>query len=227
MPLPAIPAAPFPDVPDLPGVPALPRSNLAPVLEQIALATPAIQSLLWQSTASAPTWGIFDSDNNLVLKPDSIVDFDYRNESAVSDFPVQEGSFANYNKVNNPYEISLRLAIGRNIGERATFLAQLDKISLSLDLYTILTLERTYRNVNITRYEVTRRGGAAAFFLTEVDIYFREIRQVSAQYVNIDSSTSGASQPGDQPLDNNGTAQAQDPNLTQAALAQGILTGPQ
>lgn len=224
MALPPISTPQYPQVADLPGVPQLSRSPAALVGFDIALATPALQNVLWGSTITEPDWGIFDKSGNLVIQPDNIASFDNRNEWEVSTYPVQRGAFANYNKVNNPFECHVMMTKGKTIGDRAILLGKLEELGKSLDLYDIRTPERTYKDVNISRYEVSRRDQNAAFFLTEVDLYFVEIRETAQQYADSQANTSNALDPSAQNTTNQGAVSPQDVNLKQqnagvAALA--------
>ena len=204
---------PFPNVPNLPGVPAIPRSPQAAVSTVLTLATSQITGALAQSSQVASLWGIFDSDGNQVVSPDSFVDFDNRNEWEVSSFPQQQGAFSSYNKVQVPFEIAIRMTKGGSVDDRTQFLQDIASIAGDTNLYTIWTPEQTYDNVNITRYENTRRGAGGAFFL-DVDVYFIQIVEVSAQYQSSSAS----------PQNQNGTTNAQDPSA-QPAVNQGNVQG--
>lgn len=185
----------FPNVPNLPGVPQLARSAAFPPTPAPGLGDSAAQGKLWQSSNAGRGWGIFDSKGKKVIDADTILNFDNRNERRVSDFPVQDGAFASYNKVTVPFETSVRVAKAGSTTDRKNFLAQIDTVLDSLELYTILTPEKSYSNCNMTRSEVTRRGVNGAFFLSEVDLYFRQIRSVTAQYSSTGANTSKAKDP--------------------------------
>lgn len=209
MALPPVIVGIYPDVPVFRGVPQLRRSPTAAQLRALAIATAAIRGRLWQSVASQPKWGIFNSANQPVLVADSVLNFDHRNEYRVSNFPVQQGAFASYNKVASPYEIVLRLVKSSDLEGRALFLQQLEAVSRTLDLYNIITPERIYEGVNMTRYEVTRRGSGGAYFLTEVDVFFCQIVQVAAQYSTSQAATRNAEQPNARPSVSQGIVQPQ------------------
>lgn len=224
-----IPKLPFPNVPKLPGVPQVKRSSFFPASAPPILNIPIALGRLWQAFFAQPVWGIYEQpvsepptvgEDGLevvtvrsqplkrVVTPDSIGEFGYRNEFNVSDYPVQKGAFATYNKVADPFEISLRLRKGGNKGERAKFIEELDAIVGTTDFYQILTPEKTYRNCNVTRYEITRRGSGGAYFMSEVDIYFREIREVEAEYSVTSAATANAVSANARPTINVGVRQA-------------------
>lgn len=231
-----VPKPQFPNVPRLPGVPQLLRSPQFPASVAPVLSAAAAVGALWRALFALPKWGVFkqqtptENEDGIetvtvvgelrpVVSADSVLDFGYRNEVDIPDFQLQDGSFANYNRVNLPYEASVRLTKGGSEEDRRKFLDQIQTIMESLELYQIITPERTYRNVNPVRFELIRRGASGAYFLTEVDLYFREIRTVTAQYTNTSTTTQDARNPSAQSVDNRGTVAGERP------LAPPALTG--
>lgn len=228
MPLPIIPVPQFPLVPALAGVPQLVRRFLDSPPNSVTLGQGALQKQLAAAQQNVFPWGVFGPDGSQVLKPDSILNLDNRNEWKISDYPVQVGSFASYNKVIVPFEISLRFSKGGDLGQRAAFLKSIDDIAGDVNLYAIVTPERTYLDVNITRYEVTRRGAEGAYFLCEVDVFFRQILQVTPQYSTTAADTSNAQNPAAQPPVNQGTLQPVNavPTTAQQQAASAIAQAP-
>lgn len=207
---------------NLPGVPQLPPSSATPLVATIASA--AISSTLWQASQAPPQWGVFDSDGNLVLSPDSVIDFTNRQEYEISTFPVQEGEFASYNKVIKPYEVYIRISKSGTLNDRTELLLALDNLVASTDLYTVATPEQNYDGVNLVRYEIARRGPKGAYFLTEVDLYFEYVIEVTPQYtgtaVQLPNSQSAAAQPTSNVGNvNPGTPSTQLSNVGTSALA--------
>jgi len=217
-----IPKPQFPNVPRLPGVPQLLRSSNFPANPGPVLGTAAAVGALWRALFAQPKWGVYrmvapptEEDGvptvtvraqaRPVVTPDSVLDFGYRKEYEVSDYPLQDGDFASYNKVAQPYEAYVRFSKGGSVQDREDFLAQIDAIIGTTTLYYILTPERTYINVNPIRHEIIRRGAGGAYFLTEVDLYFREIRSVEAQYTQTAVTTKNAQNPSALPVQNTGT----------------------
>ncbi len=221
MPIDVIIVAQFPMVPKLPGVPQLARSLLFPPPVLPSLGTQAPPEVLWHAVAAAPVWGIFNQAGQQVIIPDNVIDFDNRNEWRVSTYPVQDGGFASFNKVIVPPENSVRMTKAGSQNDRTDFINQIKAIAGDTNLYTILTPEQQYLNCNVVRYEVIRRGAAAAFFLNEVDIFFTTINPVTAQYSSTVANTSNASQPSAIPQVNQGLTQAQP---TPPGIASRVIT---
>lgn len=217
----------FPDVPPFPGVPQLARLPGA-VYAGITIATNALQSTLWQASQAPPAWGVFDSQGNAVISPDSILDFDNENEWSISTFPVQDGAFASYNKVIVPFEITLRMTKGGTQTDRERFLAQVQAIAGDTNLYTIVTPEYSYQNCNIRKYSNTRRGVQGAFFFAEIDIHFIAINQVASQYTSTQVNTANAADPTAAGAVNQGTVNPQPitPSASLAAADSILFEGP-
>lgn len=208
-------ATQYPNVPNLPGVPQVPRQPGVAPSTGPTLGTPAAQGTLWQSAQTAPAWGIFDSSGNQVVTPDSVYDFSYSKPYDVPTFPIQSASnaptgFATYNKVELPYENTVRMTKGGSESDRATFLYQVDVLAGSLALYTIATPEKRYLNANVTNVAVTRRGAGGAYFLAEVDVSFIQVMQTTAQYTTTGlPNTANAADPTAQPSVSQGNVNPQ------------------
>jgi hypothetical protein len=229
-----IPKPQFPNVPKLPGVPQLSRSLQFPAAPAAALGLGLALGKLWQSIFAETQWAVYralkpkaaeDTPDGIatvpvvaqrtpVIVPDSFGEFAYRNKQTVSDFPVQKNAFASYNKVASPYEISLRLYKGGTKAGRKRFLDSILAIVGDTELYDILTPEKTFLSVNVTDFEIMRRGEKGAYFFAEVDLYFREIREVVATYTNTAIATDNAQDPSAAPVSNAGVIQAVPVTLT-------------
>ena len=217
----------FPNVANLPGVPQLARSLLIEANAPPALGFAANPSVLWQATQSAPVWGIFDENNNLVVNADSVAGFDWRRENRIPNFPIQSGQFGTYNRVGLPSETSVTLTKGGTLAERTAFLQEIDLLidQQNIDLYTIRTPERTYANVSCTRAELSRRG-AGNFAYFDVEVYFIEIADVPAQYSTVATPTNNASVPSAVPPTNQGLNTPQTPTAAVQKSAAAAIVPP-
>ena len=216
---------PFPNVPALPGVPQLIRSLISPVAQPPNAATlvaPAMPSALFVPVAAVPVWGVFNADGTAAITPDSIMSFGYRAEWRIADYPIQDGQFSSYNKVKVPYENLVRMVKGSSLDDRTDFENDCDDVAESLDLYTIVTPERSYIGVNVTRFEIERRETGGANFI-EAEMFFREIRQTTPQYSSTAAAndTSNAQNPGARPVTNTGLVQ---PQVNTAPAVQKLVT---
>lgn len=227
-----MPRYPFPNVPKVPGVPQVVRSpafpNTTPPVIGSALALGRLVLALTRDSG----WGIYldtsqdpverstDIDPETgepfqvvavvgeaprpVLVPDSFLDFGFRQEWSVTTAPTELGGFASYNKVNNPFETQVRVMVAGSLRKRTDFLQTLDGIAGDTKLYRIVTPERTYSGCNITRYEVTRKKESGAYLLSEIDIFFVEIRTVISEYTNTTFNTQASKEASSESIRNVG-----------------------
>lgn len=208
-----MPLIPFPNIPALPGVPALPRLPGVSTGTVVQAALGIIQGALWAALQTDVRWGIFDQTGNPLADPSkltgitatlvnsaglgstlSTVAVEYSKESQVSDFPVERGFFANYNKVQTPGAASVTFAFTGSESDRNKFLDSIDKASKSTDLYDVVTPEMTYVQYNIEGYAYQRRAERGATLLI-VELHLKEIRQVSAQYFNTQTQAKSPANP--------------------------------
>lgn len=193
-----MPLIPYPNVPKLLGVPDIPRSPNFPTVVRSSLGI--AQSIIWQTIQRNVQWGIFDSKGNALGDPSNLSGLlgtflntiglvsspstgsvDYSKETRVSDFPIEGGKFASYNKVEMPSTPVVTLIFNGTESDRSAFLAQIDKACKSTDLYTVATPTTTYINHTIERYNYQRRSNRGATLFV-VEIFLKEVRQVSAIY---------------------------------------------
>lgn len=198
----------FPNVPPFPGVPPLPRLpgvNFA--LPSLLLSDGPGVALL----ARARAWGVFNSKGKRVLTPDSIIELDRRLSFRVSDFPIEGGEFASYNKVRTPSDVTIRVSKGGTDADRTQFLAAVEKLVASLDLLTVVMPEASYASLNLVD-TAFRRTVDAGFTLLSVDLGFRQIRVAPASQNTTERPLS--------PTDS-GAVQPVDPTTSQTAAIEG------
>lgn len=193
-----MPLIPFPDVPRVPGVPPLPRSAALP--PEVRAALGIAQGALWRVFETQTQWGIFDSKGKALGDPSKFATVpasllqaagigatlstgavQYSKETKVSDFPIEKGSFADFNKVEIAASPVVTLCFAGSIDERKTFLNSIDAACKSTGLYSVVTPEVIYIEYSIERYDYERRNSNGASLLI-VSIGLKEIRQVSAKY---------------------------------------------
>jgi len=219
----------FPNVPNAPGVPQVARAFLPNPTSAAVTIGGAVLASLFGLISAQNQWGIYDASGNLVFEPDSILDFEYHPKADIADFPVQGDSngnptsFASYNKVVLPWDARVRMSKGSALTDRQQFLKSLKTAFNSIGLYMIVTPEETCQNCDIVNYDVVRstqgQRATGAFFLHEVDVYFKQIQSVQAQYST--TTLSNASNPSAQPQAVTGAVLPQDVAGQYASLANG------
>lgn len=227
---------PFPDVPRSQGVPSVFR-QLGAAENTIATVVADVASIA--RLFEGPQWGIFDQAGAPVLLGDSVVALDFRQDYRVSDYPIEEGGFASYNKVQQPFDIRVSFAvsgqqslissllsggalgslisgISPNISARSGFLTDLNMALKSLYLFSVVTPEMTYDSVNLTHCDY-RRESRRGVTLLVIDVWCQEIR-VAAR-----GTYSGTKDPtGTEPIDSGPTQPASvEPNTPATGTGTG------
>jgi hypothetical protein len=128
-------------------------------------------------------WGVF-LNGSLAITPDSIIGVEYKRDWRVPDYPMEGGSFQNYNKVATPADARVTMTRGGTESERQIFLEAVDVAASSLNLYDVVTPEKTFVGYNITHYDFRRVAMNGASLIT-IDLWLQEIRvTATTQYSN-------------------------------------------
>jgi hypothetical protein len=205
----------FPAVPNLPGVPALLRQVGAVLPIQVT----AIADALGLSSIFPPAWGILDENGTPVLVGDAVAGIDFHQEFRVSDFPIEEGGFSSYNKVQTPFSVRIGFSVGGSDSARSEFHSKVQAAVSSLKTYTVVSPEVVYLGVNLTRWSYRRddRRGAG---LLNIDIWCEEIRIAASPSFSKATQSASSQDPSDQ-----GVVQPETPSASESG-ASGMAAGP-
>ena len=198
------------NVPRVPGVPSvLFASTIGQVLNFLTQDAVGIFTGLSQQQP----WGIYLGGAPVVLA-DNVVSFDLRKQWAISDYPVEQGAFASYNKVFIPFDGRFKFTAGGSDAKRQALLTSIEAIAGDLNLYTIVTPIAIYPSVNITHYDYSQTATNGVGLLS-VDVWTEEVRETGAQAMSNTASPTASAQV------NGGTVQP-----VAATRAQAAQTGP-
>ncbi|MDG6346402.1 hypothetical protein Q7458_09515 [Glaesserella parasuis] len=132
-------------------------------------------------------WGIFNQNGIPLLLADNVKSVKYQTRSKISNAPLEQGSFASYNKVVEPYSVDVMMTKGSGgVAERSAFLALVDAFANSTDLYMVITPEAIYPNCNIIGYDYAREAGDGARLL-KVNLHLQEVREVEVEYTETEA----------------------------------------
>lgn len=183
----------FPNVPNVPGVPNVARSGLSLDEDAVLSAIYSGDILSIIDSVVTPRYGIQKKDGSNAIRPDSFISFEYRADAKVSDYPVQPGTFASYNKVMEPFDIRISMSCSGSLAAagmtRESFLSALDDMRASFELLDIVTPDKVYTDVNLVHFDHSRTNSKGVTLLV-VDAFFREIRETAeAEYKNVKSDS--------------------------------------
>lgn len=119
-------------------------------------------------------WGIF-LDGEAVIAADNQISFEYKQEFPISTYPVEDGGFQSYDKVQLPAQIRCRFSAGGSVLNRQAFLSSIDDQMNTTDLYDVVTPETVYPGYNFTHREFPREAQSVGLIV--VDLWLTEIRQ--------------------------------------------------
>jgi hypothetical protein len=184
----------YPDVPLAPGVPPVLRDSPA---------APPVRPLTSDNAAAisqyGPQWGIFDATGGLAVEPDNIVAFEANSEFRIADYPIENGKFESYNKVQMPYDLRVVMSKGGNDLDRSEFLAAISNLVGSTLLYSVVTPDSSYTSVNAVRYDYRRSAEAGATLLT-VEVQCRQVRTTARIAFTSSKTASGSAIVNDGPV---------------------------
>lgn len=162
-----------PDVPQTEGVPAVFRDGTNPGDGPGDAPLSADGELVVRGPKG---WGIYDQNGNSALDADSVFALEPSREFRISDYPLEGGGFQSYNKVATPYEARVTVTKGGTSSERQAFLRQIDALLETTDLYSIVTPDKVFLNVNIVRYSYRRSAESGAGLLV-IELFGEEVRE--------------------------------------------------
>jgi hypothetical protein len=176
MPIDIVPKSLYPFVPQFAGVPALLRSG-AQIFDSITLGVFGLGDVL--SSIIGPDvskWAVLDPSGTPIADYDSVFAVGYQNTSKTSEYPLEKGAFASYNKVESSFSVHVTLNKGGTEAERAQFMAAVETARRSMLMFTVVTPEFTYENVNFNSLSVSRttENGAG---MVSAELVGLEIRQ--------------------------------------------------
>jgi hypothetical protein len=180
------------------GIPAL-LSTIDNVANNIALVVADAELVL--AMFAAPAWGVYLNGFPAIV-PDSIAAVEFKADWRVSDFTQEAGAFQTYNKVRMPYDARVTMTKGGTSAARAAFLYTVETAAASLNLYSVVTPDRTYPSATIDHYDYRRTDKNGVGLLT-VDLWLMEVRVTATTTFSNTQAPSGAASV------NDGNVQAQ------------------
>ena len=171
------------------------------LLDQLVLLT---QDIFISSLTNSQRWGIY-LDGVPVVVCDNVVSVDYKERWNISKYPVEDGSFATYNKVQEPFEARVRFSAGGSAANRQDLLQSIQSIIGDLNLYDVVTPEVTYPSVTLTMQDY-KRASHEGVGLIAVDVGCEQVR------------VTGSSTTGSNTQSPTAASQVQDGNVQTTAL---------
>lgn len=125
-----------------------------------------------------PQYILKDEDGNEVAFY-TMLEMGLSSNSQLPSEPIEKGSFANYNRIIDPYEGTCRLALQGTESEIQTALDGLEELKKGLKKIEFIMPFATYENLMLESYDY-RRDSHSGFNVLQVDLRLKEIREVES-----------------------------------------------
>ncbi len=127
--------------------------------------------------AKRTTWMFSDG----ILPTAIIIKMSMKDGGTVVSGPVEEGSFATYNKTTDPFEISATLAFQGTDTYLQSIITSLKTLKSSVTTFSIITPYEEYKGMTLESYsyEYSLDNGLGILY---VDAEFKEIREIMLSY---------------------------------------------
>ncbi len=149
----------MPQIPSLGNLPSLSRSSFGNNKDQ---------------------WTILNTKGGSAITFTSFLDIDVRKAGLSMSYPIEEGGFANYNKVQSPLEIRVTLGIQGEHSEIEYALEKLNEYQANPIVLDVATPSYFYENMTLEAYSYKRTKENNSTMLT-VEMVMVEIREVKTR----------------------------------------------
>jgi len=125
-------------------------------------------------------WTLVDEKGKIALTFASFLDINYQNPGEVLFYPVERGSFADYNKVSKPLVITTNIAQQGVDSDFESTLKKLEDYKLNAIKLSIVTPAITYKNMTLGTFSYNRTNTQGSGLLS-VTATFIQVREVETQ----------------------------------------------
>lgn len=129
------------------------------------------------------TWGIYRQDANyhtFDIETKTVLGVEIKHSGKVVNAAVEQGSFASYNKVEEPISLTYTIGISGTDEELGEVLDNLSEWQSGTDLFIVVTPCDSFQDLNLTAYNYghKRENGVGVLWL---ELQFQQIKQVESE----------------------------------------------
>lgn len=132
------------------------------------------------SSGGGSEWGLYKEDGSGAVTFTSFLSVEISYPGSVVSEPVEEGSFASYNKKADALEISVTLGAHGSEDAIETAVNELNVLRTSLDKLTLTTPAASYDSLTLESFNYSRTAESSAYFLT-AELKLIEVREVETE----------------------------------------------
>ena len=127
-------------------------------------------------------WGLVNEFGVPVVLADNVLGLSYQAASSIANAPIEQGSFASYNKIATPSQAVVQMSKGSGGAlQRGAFLAQLLALEGSTLKFYVISPEFVHRNMCITNVDYARSAQEGVQLIV-VNVSLEEVREVKVNY---------------------------------------------
>ncbi len=167
---------------------------------------------------SVKTWDVLDEGGSSVLSFTSFLDSTFKGEAKAVEQPVEEGSFATYNKVISSRPMTFTLALEGDDGTLTGELETLEELRVTASKCQVVTPYGISPMGTLTNYDYTHKRESGLGMIV-VALTLTEIREVGAQTTSAPSGRAGGSST--KPITQEQASSASDASPTDSGKVQG------
>ncbi len=124
----------------------------------------------------AINWQIYDEDNNEILEDTSFISYNYKAQTQVAQLPLEEGSFAHYNKIVEATKLELKLAYSGSDSEISQLIKKLEEEKTKASKLSILSPEKIFNNFTLQSFNYDKEASSGIMI---IDLVFQEIKEIN------------------------------------------------
>lgn len=125
-------------------------------------------------------WTLLDEDGQTAVNFTSFVSIDFQSAGKVASYPVEKGSFADYNKTQEPLDIRVVLAVQGTPSDFDYTLSRLAEYKNGTVKLSVSTPDALYESMTLETYSYKRDNDSGSGMLT-VELTLKEVREVETQ----------------------------------------------
>lgn len=128
------------------------------------------------------TYTLVDDGNNAIIGFKSMLKAEYKSSGKTVFEPIEENSFATYNKTTEPREFYFELALQAPQQDFGAILEKLEQLKKGVDLFSFITPFRSYSDLTLEGYSTTIETATSMLI---VGLQCKEVIQVAQGYTNV------------------------------------------
>lgn len=129
-------------------------------------------------------WLLVNEAGETLLEIASFLSAEIKKDGSSPSEPIEEGSFASYNKVTSPIAISLKVAFTGTDPELQAVLDQLLSLQEGTEKFSFVTPYQEFEGYALSNFNYTlaRENGRGALY---VDLALNQIKEVTLEYSSV------------------------------------------